>query len=79
MIQWPVVLQLIVWDNGETQGIPACMISFSLELMDSIVCCNSSLRGNCEYPTNGGYEQGVRSYRAAGEEEVCSRERFDQW
>ena len=79
MIEWPVVLQLIVWDDGETQGIPACIISSSLELMDSIVCCDSSLLDNCECPTNGGYEQGVRSYRAAGEEEVYSGERFGQW
>lgn len=36
MIESPVVLQLVVWNDGETQGIwrATCTISYFLELID---------------------------------------------
>lgn len=76
--QWPVVLQLIVWDDRKTQGIVTRTISHFLQLTDSTVCCDFSLLGNRQYSTNGENVSSERPYRTAGEEEICCGECFNE-
>lgn len=63
----PVVLQLIIRDDGETQGAVIFSVSRSLGLRLAIVCCDFSPLGHREYLADGEDEQGIRPHTTAGE------------